>query len=123
MLHSSDDRARQRCTVEMWYHLPQAHLMTDEIILMRRSLFYEENNDVSKLCLPDERHNTLWELAVLPTGLLELRTGAGSVVTSAMFIKDNEDGLDGLVSWEREDGGGGWNHVSVTFSSMEQDSP
>jgi len=123
MLHSSDDRARQRCTVEMWYHLPQAHLMTDEIILMRRSLFYEENNDVSKLCLPDERHNTLWELAVLPTGLLELRTGAGSVVTSAMFIKDNEDGLDGLVSWEREDGGGGWNHVCVTFSSMEQDSP
>eukprot|EP00986_Skeletonema_menzelii_P008117 scaffold3342_cov150-Skeletonema_menzelii.AAC.1 len=123
MLHSSDDKARQRCTLEMWYHLPQAHLMTDEIILMRRSLFYEENSDVSKLCLPDERHNTLWELAVLPTGLLELRTGAGSVVTSAMFIKDNDDGLDGLVSWEREDGGGGWNHVCVMFSSMEQDSP
>jgi len=107
----------------MWYHLPQAHLMTDEIILMRRSLFYEENNDASKLFLPDERHNTPWELAVLPTGLLELRTGAGSVVTSAMFIKDNDDSLDGLVSWEREDGGGGWNHVCVTFSSMEQDSP
>lgn len=123
MLHSPNDKARQRCTLEMWYHLPQAHLMTDEIILMRRSLFYEENNDVSELCLPDERHNTLWELAVLPTGLLELRTGAGSVVTSAMFIKDNDDGLDGLVSWERDDGGGGWNHVCVTFSSMDQDSP
>ena len=123
MLHSSDDKARQRCTLEMWYHLPQAHLLTDEIILMRRSLFYEENDDVSKLCLPDERHNTLWELAVLPTGLLELRTGAGSVVTSAMFIKDDDDGLKGLVSWERESGGGGWNHVCVTFNSMEKGSP
>jgi len=123
MLHSSDHKARQRCTLEMWYHLPQAHMMTDEIILMRRSLFYEENNDASKVCLPDERHNTLWELSVLPTGLLELRTGAGSVVTSAMFINDNDDGLDGLVSWERESGGGGWNHVCVTFSSVEHDSP
>jgi hypothetical protein len=114
MLHNVQHKSRQRCTIELRYHLPQAHAMTDEIILVRRSLLYEEKTDASKLCLPDEKHNILWELAVLPTGLLELRTGAGSVVTSAMCA----DGLNGLVLWERKDGAGGWNHVCIVFSPL-----
>jgi len=87
-------------------------------------LFYEDNDDASKLCLPDEKHNTLWELAVLPTGLLELRTGAGSVVTSVMHSTDDgDDGSNhGLVSWERSDGIGGWNHVCLIFSSQSDSS-
>ncbi|KAL7430349.1 hypothetical protein ACHAXH_002811 [Discostella pseudostelligera] len=115
MLHGAQYSSRKRCTIELWYHLPQAHVMTDEIILVRRSLLYEENDDASKLCMPDEKHNTLWELAVLPTGLLELRSGAGSVVTSATYADDIDDGI---VSWEREDGGGGWNHLCLVMSSL-----
>ncbi|KAL3810747.1 hypothetical protein ACHAXA_008560 [Cyclostephanos tholiformis] len=114
MLHSAQHTSRQRCSVELWYHLPQAHVMHDEIILVRRSLFYEENCDASTLCMPDKKHNILWELAVLSTGLLELRTGAGSVVTSTT----NAEGADGLVSWERADGVGGWNHVCIVFSPL-----
>jgi len=122
MLHGTQHTSRQRCTIELWYHLPQAGAITDEVILARRSLFYEENNDASMLCMPDEKHNVLWELAVLPSGLLELRTGAGSVVTSAMFIEEGDDNADGFVSWEREDGGGGWNHVCLVFSSLSHSS-
>ncbi|KAL7540930.1 hypothetical protein ACHAXR_010494, partial [Thalassiosira sp. AJA248-18] len=123
MLHNTQYTSRQRCTIELWYHLPQADAMVDDIILVRRSLFYEENDDATKLCLPDEKHNTLWELAVLPTGLLELRTGAGSVVTSAMFIEEGDNDVNGLVSWERNDGGGGWNHVCLVLSSLSHSSP
>ncbi|KAL9183263.1 hypothetical protein ACHAXT_005050 [Thalassiosira profunda] len=107
MLHDPQSvSSRGKCTVELWYHLPQSHVMTHEIILARRALFYEEGDDASNLCLPDEKHNVLWELAVLPTGKLELRTGAGSIVST----------VDDLVFWEREDGLGGWNHVCVLFS-------
>ena len=122
MLHSPRHSSRQKCTLELWYHLPQSHLVTDEIILARRSLFYEENDDATKLCLPDERHNTLWELAVLPTGLLELRTGAGSVINSAVNIGQGDEEASGLVSWQRDDGGGGWNHVALVFDSSASDS-
>jgi hypothetical protein len=114
IFHNAQHMSRQRCSIELWYHLPQARVMTDEIILVRRSLFYEENSDAHTLCMPDEKHNILWELAVLPTGLLELRTGAGSVVTSVMNAED----ADGFVSWEREDGVGGWNHVCIIFTPL-----
>ena len=123
MLHSAQHTSRQRCTIELWYHLPQAGAMTDDIILVRRSLFYEDNGDATKLCLPDENHNTLWELAVLPTGLLELRTGAGSVVTSTSVIGDEDNDTFGHVAFERDDGGGGWNHVALVFSSLAHSSP
>jgi hypothetical protein len=73
MLHTPQNKSRRKCTIEFWYHIPQAHLVVDEIILARRSLFFEDN-EPSQLCLPDEKHNTLWELALLPTGLLELKT-------------------------------------------------
>ena len=116
MLHDAHHTSRQRCTVEMWYHLPEAHLMTDEIILVRRSLFHEEDSNASKLCMPDEKHNVLWELAVLTTGSLELRTGAGSVVTSVMY----SEGEGGLVSRERDDGVGGWNHLCLIFAPLTQ---
>ena len=126
MLHSKTEQtsSRQRCTVELWYHLPQADFMIDEIILVRRSLLFEEKDDVSKLCMPDQKHNTLWELAILPTGFLELRTGAGSVVTSASHIDagDTSTIKKGLVSWEREDGTGGWNHVCLVLSSLSHSS-
>jgi hypothetical protein len=118
MLHTPQNKSRRKCTIEFWYHIPQAHLVVDEIILARRSLFFEDN-EPSQLCLPDEKHNTLWELALLPTGLLELRTGAGSVVSSAMAVEvDKDKSSNGIVSWEKEDGRGGWNHVCLLFSSQ-----
>ncbi|KAL3788523.1 hypothetical protein HJC23_006561 [Cyclotella cryptica] len=124
MLHTHQHKPRQKATIEFWYHLPQSHLVSDEIILARRSLFFEDNGDASNICLPDEKHNTLWELALLPTGFLELRTGAGSVVTSAAYPEsDDENASKGIVSWEREDGGGGWNHVCLLFSAQSKSSP
>lgn len=121
MLHNSQHMSRQRCTLELWYHLPRAEFVTDEIILARRSICDEEDG-TSNLCLPDEKHNTLWELAVLPTGFLELRTGAGSVLTTVTAEEDDEVN-HGIVKWEREDGGGGWNHVCLIFSSHSSQSP
>ena len=124
MLHSMQNKPRQKCTIEFWYHLPQSNLFHDEIILARRSILFEDTEDPSCLCLPDAKYNILWELALLPTGLLELRTGAGSVVSSAMAVElHGENASKGIVSWEREDGGGGWNHVCVQFSAKPASSP
>ncbi|KAL3780138.1 hypothetical protein ACHAWO_008198 [Cyclotella atomus] len=118
MLHTSRYKSRQRCTIEFLYYLPQSNLVADEIILARRSLFFDDNEDTSHLCLPDEKHNTLWELALLPTGLLELRTGAGSVVSSALAIEvDEASASNGIVSW------GGWNHVCLLFSAQASSVP
>eukprot|EP00956_Cyclotella_meneghiniana_P022269 scaffold41876_cov59-Cyclotella_meneghiniana.AAC.1 len=125
MLHLMHNKSRQKCTIEFWYHVPQPHLVADEIILARRSVSFDDAIDESKhLFLPDEKHNTLWELALLPTGLLELRTGAGSVVSSAMAVDvDNKNACNGIVSWGKEDGKGGWNHVCILFSAQSTSSP
>ncbi|KAL7470716.1 hypothetical protein ACHAXS_010969 [Conticribra weissflogii] len=123
MLHASQNKLRQRCTIEFWYRLPEKEYVEDEIILARRSLLYEEQIDESTLCLPDEKLNTLWELVVLPNGLLELRSGAGSVVSSAVSNDGSEDKCHGLVIWGRYDGRGGWNHVCLIFSSIQNPSP
>ena len=124
MLHSIQNKPRQKCTIEFWYHLPQSNLLHDEIILTRRSILVEDTEDPSDLCLPDAKHNILWELALLPTGLLELRTGAGSVVSSAMAVELHEENASkGIVSWEQEGGRGGWNHVCVQFSAKQASSP
>jgi hypothetical protein len=126
MLHDDDHDSRQRCTIEMWYRLPQASEVSDEIVLARRSLA-GEGEDPSRLCAASEREGLLWELVVLPSGRLQFRASGGGTLTSEM--EENVDGLSsvqemeddgGLVSWQREDGIGGWNHVCLTFSSKGQ---
>ena len=111
MLHSDDHDSRRKSTIELWYRLPQASDVSDEIVLARRSLVAEDD-DLSKLCAASEREGLLWELVVLPSGRLQFRASGGATLTSET---DKDD--DGLVSWQREDGLGGWNHVCLTFSS------
>lgn len=141
MLHPGRDRGeRKRCCLEFWYHLPPAEAVAEEIILARRSIS-KIGDDLSKLCVASDPENFIWELAVLPTGGLELRTHGGTVLNSthggdeADFAKasdmmgdfggDDESVTDpgtmGTVSWQRPDGGGGWNHVCVIFSSKFQE--
>ena len=127
MLHDDDNGSRQRCTIEMWYRLPQASEVSDEIILARRSLA-SEDDDLSRLCAASEREGLLWELAVLPSGRLQFRASGGGTLTSEIAkdaaglssINEAEEDDGGLVSWQREDGLGGWNHVCLTFSSKGQ---
>jgi hypothetical protein len=127
VLHSSSNEARKRCSIEMWYHLPTSRGVTEEIILMRRS-FTSTGDDLSKLCLAHEKESFLWELALVPGGVLEFRTSGGSVVKSSKSSGSQEkDGSSsdgeknkGLVSWERDGGIGGWNHVCLILSSRGQ---
>ena len=127
MLHDDDNDSRQRCTIEMWYRLPQASEVSDEIVLVRRSLA-SEDDDLSRLCAASEREGLLWELAVLPSGRLQFRASGGGTLTSEIAkdsaglssIHEVEEDDGGLVSWQREDGFGGWNHVCLTFSSKGQ---
>ena len=132
MLHDSEHSARQRFSLEFWYHMPKRECMSEEIILARRSICFP-GEDISKVCRPLEREGMLWELVVLSSGCLEFRTCSKSVITSysednepVQVTKTNEDNEDsedeieqniGLVGWQKENGYGGWNHVCITFSS------
>uniref|UniRef100_A0A7S4S381 Uncharacterized protein n=1 Tax=Ditylum brightwellii TaxID=49249 RepID=A0A7S4S381_9STRA len=139
MLHGDDHESRKRCSIECWYRLPNADLVTEEIILMRRSLSTPDEEDMSKLCLADNKTHLMWELVLLASGSLELRTSGGSILNSSKnndtcdteekqpainensSDDDTEKGKDsGMVLWERPDGTGGWNHVCVIFSSRSQ---
>lgn len=132
MLHDSEHSARQRFSLEFWYHMPRRECVNDEIILARRSICFP-GEEISKLCRPLEREGMLWELVVLSSGCVEFRTCSKSIITSCSgdeepvqkttTIQDGEDSEDeteqniGIVGWQKENGYGGWNHVCVTFSS------
>jgi hypothetical protein len=113
MFHSKENSSRNRCTIEFWYHLPETSKTVGEIVLARRSLASEEG-DLAKLCLKTETAKMMWELVLVPSGHLQLRTSGGGVL-------DSSGSAAGLVSLQRDDGLGGWNHVCITFSGNIQE--
>lgn len=128
MLHGDAHDTRRRCSLEFWFRLPVAESVTNEIVLARRSVSSSRDDE-----------GLIWELLLLPSGELEFRSNGGTSLlssseTSSEFEPNqsmgdfgdatensNDDG--GLVSWERPEGGGGWNHVCLVFSSREQENP
>eukprot|EP00554_Chaetoceros_debilis_P010300 CAMPEP_0194106814 /NCGR_PEP_ID=MMETSP0150-20130528/6783_1 /TAXON_ID=122233 /ORGANISM="Chaetoceros debilis, Strain MM31A-1" /LENGTH=2377 /DNA_ID=CAMNT_0038795057 /DNA_START=138 /DNA_END=7274 /DNA_ORIENTATION=- len=127
MFHSSAHDSRQRATLEFWYFLPN---ISSEIILARRSICEEEDEDV--VAGVSETSAMLWELVVLTSGHLELRTNDGSTINSiSTKLKSEETPIPcedkntdpGMVSLPRDDGYGGWNHVSLLFSCRNLDTP
>lgn len=132
LFHSDFNRSRQRATLEFWYYLPRHDL--DEIVLARRSMCYQNEEDIESLCCKAEKNSMLWELVVLSSGRLEFRSCGGDVLDTSKTVSNggeqsvtkqsivnpdnsyDEEFDAGLVSWPREDGYGGWNHVAVTFA-------
>ncbi len=128
MFHTSDHDSRQRATLEFWFYLPK--LGSSEIVLARRSIV-QQGDDMKNLSTSTESSTTMvWELVALPSGRLEFRTNGGSIINSSSVTPDNnefrvdsddEDKDAGMVSLPRDDGYGGWNHVSLFFSCRKLD--
>ena len=136
MLHGDAHDARRRCSLEFWFHLPVAECVTDEIVLARRSVT-SQGVDIARICNVGDKEGFLWELVLLPSGELEFRSNGGTSMLSTSdsntefeqnqtmgdFGDDTQGSNDGgIVSWERPEGGGGWNHVCLVFSSRNQQS-
>ncbi|CAB9512092.1 expressed unknown protein [Seminavis robusta] len=111
ILHQPERGGRQRCTLEFWYYLPTQSL-TKELVLARRSMGADAD-DFSKVCIASNKRSMLWDLVLLKSGELEVRTCGGTVLrsTSEKTAGDDEETKKELVSFER------WNHVCVAFSS------
>ena len=140
ILHGPIQDSRKRSTLEFWFHAPHADEVVEEIILARRCVT-KAGDDLSKLCVASDRESALWELALLPTGELEFRSSGGTILNSSdggdegdfgaknsdMMGDFNDDdsvteiGAHGEICWQRADGGGGWNHVCLIFSSKSQE--
>jgi hypothetical protein len=112
MFHSSLNSSRQRATIELWFRIPTA-VFSDEVILIRRSVLNDD--DISSACVVNNRDTMLWELVLVPTGHIEFRSRAGSIMSSK-HNNDNSSDDVGVVILPRDDLYGGWNHVSVAFS-------
>jgi hypothetical protein len=137
MLHGETNDMRRKCSLEFWYHLPLEGSVTDEIVLARRSVS-TPGVDFARLCVAADKDGFLWELVLLPSGKLEFRSSGGTSLLSTSGVSSEfepnpsmgdfgdaiqqteDDG--GLVSWERPDGGGGWNHICLVFSSQRRQS-
>ena len=136
LLHGPEHDTRQRCTIEMWYHLPSS--IVDEVVLFRRSSS-SDDDDLSKVCIASAIEDMIWELVVMPNGKLEFRSNSGSTMASICENNDpnqprngkaiqrqdgddlsNEVSENGLVRWQKEDGYGGWNHICLIFNSRSQ---
>ena len=140
ILHQGRERdERKRCTLEFWFHLPPADQVEEDLVLARRAVT-KTGEDLSKLCVASDSDNFIWELVVLPSGELEFRTHAGTTLKSTDGDEDFGGGMSDMMgdfggddesdqgptnaaiaSFERPDGGGGWNHVCITFSSKFQE--
>ena len=125
MFHNENNQSRQRSTLEFWFYLPKK---SKEIVLARRSVCFQNGEDIESLCCTKEKESMVWELVVLPSGRLEFRSCSGDTMDTSNYVNvekkgiavtnDNSDdeSVDaGLVSWPRDDGYGGWNHVCLTF--------
>lgn len=135
MLHGETNDMRRKCSLEFWHHLPLEGSVTDEIVLARRSVS-APGVDFARLCVAGDKDGFLWELVLLPSGKLEFRSSGGTSLLSTSGVSSEfepnpsmgdfgdaiqqteDDG--GLVSWERLDGGGGWNHICLVFSSQKR---
>lgn len=125
MFHSSLHTSRQRGTLEFWFFIPT---IPSEVTLVRRSL-YNTEEDRERFCCATNKSGLLWELVATPRGYLEFRTAAGVAFSSENDVgatRDNceYDSVDtqegkGKISLPTENGYGGWNHVSLSFSCRD----
>jgi len=121
VLHGPDRPARKRCTIEFWFYLPGADAVTDEMVLIRRTMGAAAD-DFSKVCIASDKENVLWELNILKSRELEFRSCGGSIMLSSQNYQppaaskndddsDEEKERSDLVVFER------WNHVCIVLSS------
>ena len=138
ILHGDAHDARRRCSLEFWFHLPVAGSVKDEVVLARRSVS-SPGEDIARMYETGDNEEVLWDLVLLPSGELEFRSNGGTSLLSSSesnsefeqkdqsmgdFGDDTQKSNDGgLVSWERPEGGGGWNHVCLVLSSRQRESP
>jgi len=125
MLHSSCYSSRRRATLEFWFYVPN---IPSEVVLVRRSLL-SEHCDYRNADFSNENNHLLWELVATPVGYLEFRTKAGTAFNSEYATNVSHDNSDfdrvdtqddrGKISLPKETGYGGWNHVTLSFSSDE----
>lgn len=121
VLHSREHSSRQRSTVEFWYYIPKASMVSNAIVLARRTIG-EDADDFSKACVASDKRSMLWEVVLLKSGELEFRTCAGGVISSKQDQDDEEDHVTadgtekkGVAKFE------GWNHLCLILSSRDAD--
>lgn len=119
VLHQKDRSARQRCTIEFWYYLPSASMLKGETILVRRT-FGEDADDFSKVCTANDKRSMLWEVALMKSGELQIRTCGGTVIKSRQKgsegdVMDEDSERKDLVVFER------WNHACIVLSSRDSE--
>ena len=108
--HGPDHDARQRCTIEFWFWVPET--IKGEVVLVRRT-FGSSGDDLEKVCSANDKGSLLWEVALLKNGELEMRTIASAKAkTTPPPPKEDDDDDEGpktSVLFSR------WNHVCLTF--------
>jgi hypothetical protein len=115
ILHRTDRSGRQRCTLEFWYYLPQASAHSNDIVLVRRTVG-EDADDLSKASIASNKRSMLWDLLLMKSGELQIRTCGGSVLRSTQSTSNDQDEARiGIATFER------WNHVCVIFSSRSSE--
>lgn len=118
MLHGPDRQSRHRCTVEFWFYLPSPEEMSGEVVLARRTMGASAD-DLSKVCLAQDKENSLWEIVLRRSGELEFRSCGGSSLVSSKNYTPGDDDDDSDDENERKDlaAFNRWNHVCLVFSS------
>lgn len=123
-LHGPGADARKRCSIEFWFYLPNVSVITNDIVLARRTMG-SSADDLTKVSMAANKECVLWELLLLKSGELEFRTCGGSSLLStqkkAMSEVDDADDDDedsdnnkekfDLAIFDR------WNHVCIVLSS------
>jgi hypothetical protein len=108
MLHGPDHDSRQKCTIEFWFMVPEK--IKGELVLVRRT-FGSSADDLEKVGLASDKSSILWELVLLPSGEIEIRTVAGAKARSKPTPpeEDSDEGPKSSVQWSR------WTHVCLTL--------
>lgn len=108
MLHGPDHDSRQKCTIEFWFMVPAK--IKEELVLVRRT-FGSSADDLEKVGLASDNSSMLWELVLLPSGEIEMRTVTGAKARSKPTPpeEDSDEGPKSSVQWSR------WTHVCLTM--------
>jgi hypothetical protein len=105
--HGPEHDSRQKCTIEFWFWVPES--IKGEVILARRT-YGSSGDDLEKVCTAVDKSGLLWELALLASGEVEMRTVASSKARSVPPPKKEEEKVaPSTVTFDR------WNHVCLTL--------
>lgn len=118
VLHSSGRETRKKSTVELWFFLPEAEKVLDEIIIIRRT-WGANANEMSTAAMSSDRHSMLWELALRPTGGFEFRTCGGTSLITSNFTEEVKprDTSKEVSEAPNLAAFGRWNHVCLVLNS------